>query len=125
MGRIGFMRGFHEIHNTGMGGMESAEHVMPVVDKWMADNAAKDGWFLHLNFWDPHTPYRAPADVGEPFKDAPLPKWLDNDEVIRKHNALTGPHTSLDIAMYDDGGECEIPAAARQGDGSGVNAKVG
>lgn len=97
-----FYAGFNEIHNTGLGGMESAEDVWPVTRKWLDDNAARDGWFLHLNFWDPHTPYRAPTDYGEPFKDDPLPTWLDDDTVIARHNAMTGPHTSLEIAMYDD-----------------------
>ncbi|MGC1482077.1 MAG: sulfatase, partial [Chthoniobacterales bacterium] len=50
--------GFNEIHSTGGGGMESAEVVTPIVEKWLKDNAAKDDWFLHVNYWDPHTPYR-------------------------------------------------------------------
>ncbi|MDR3710369.1 MAG: sulfatase [Capsulimonadaceae bacterium] len=97
-----FYAGFNEVHNTGMGGMESAEHIQPVVDKWLDANCERDNWYLHINYWDPHTPYRAPLSFGEPFADAPLPEWLDDDDLIRRHNALPGPHTSLDIAMYDD-----------------------
>ncbi len=106
-----FYAGFNEIHNTGMGGMESAEMVQPVVDRWMADNAAKDNWFLHINYWDPHTPYRAPSEYGDPFANDPLPAWLDDDKLIQRHNKLAGPHTSLDINMYDGGGN---PAYPRQ-----------
>ena len=95
-----FYAGFHEIHNTGLGGIESAEHVAPVADKWFAEHAAQDNWFLHLNYWDPHTPYRVPADYGDPFKDDPLPEWL-TDAVLARHAKLTGPHTARDIAMYD------------------------
>ena len=101
-GSMWFYAGFQEIHNTGQGGMESAEKVMPIAEDWFRRNAAKDNWFLHINLWDPHTPYRAPEGVGEPFKDDPLPRWLDDDAVIARHNKTVGPHTSMEIAMYDD-----------------------
>lgn len=106
-----FYAGFNEIHNTGMGGMESAEHVWPVAEKWFTDNVAKDSWFLHLNFWDPHTPYRVPAGYGDPFKDDPLPAWMeeDVDGLLARHNRKTGPHSSLDIGMYHDREEPGFP----------------
>jgi arylsulfatase A-like enzyme len=95
-----FYAGFNEIHNTGQGGMESAEVVQPVVDKWMADNAASDNWYLHVNYWDPHTPYRVPSEYGNPFADEPLPEWLDDDDLIKRHGTLVGPHSAQDIGMY-------------------------
>jgi len=97
-----FYAGFNEIHNTGMGGMESAEEVQPTVERWLEANAARDHWFLHINYWDPHTPYRVPEEVDNPFAEMPLPAWLDDDELIRRHNRMTGPHTSLELGMYDD-----------------------
>ena len=96
-----FYAGFNEMHNTGKGGAESAEEVTPTVMKWLEDHAARDNWYLHVNYWDVHTPYRAPLDYGEPFADEPLPAWF-SEEVIRRHNEKTGPHSSLDIAMYSD-----------------------
>lgn len=96
-----FYAGFNEIHNTGLGGMESAEHVWPVTDRWLRANAARDNWFLHLNFWDPHTPYRVPAEFGEPFRDVPLPDWLADGTALARHQRMTGPHTALDVGMYD------------------------
>ena len=96
-----FYAGFNEIHNTGKGGMESAEEVTPVVEKWLQDNAADDNWFLHINYWDVHTPYRAPAEYGEPFADDPLPAWL-TPELLEEHKKLVGPHTAQDIMMWND-----------------------
>jgi arylsulfatase A-like enzyme len=99
-----FYAGFNEIHNTGKGGLESAEEVWPVIDKWLTDNAAGDNWYCHINFWDPHTPYRVPSEYGEPFADDPLPEWLEGeagDAVLARHTKMAGPHTALDIAMYD------------------------
>lgn len=96
-----FYAGFNEIHNTGKGGMESAEVVTPIVTKWLDDNAARDQWFLHLNYWDPHTPYRVPVEYGEPFANDPLPAWL-TDEVWQNHLKMVGPHKAQEISMYDD-----------------------
>jgi len=106
-----FYAGFNEMHNTGKGGMESGEEVWPVVQKWLTDNAARDKWYLHVNFWDPHTPYRVPASFGEPFAKDPLPKWLDDDKVIQRHVKMPGPHTALDIGMYDDKEDSRHPRA--------------
>jgi len=97
-----FYAGFNEIHNTGKGGMESAEEVWPIIDRWLDSSAARDNWYLHVNFWDPHTPYRAPLAYGEPFAGDPLPAYLDDEDLIRRHNRVVGPHTSQEIGMYDD-----------------------
>jgi arylsulfatase A-like enzyme len=98
-----YYAGFREMHNTGMNGAESAEHVMPVVNKWLDDHAESDRWYLHINFWDPHTPFRVPADYGDPFEDEPPPAWLDDDEVIARHLNKTGPHSAQDLGMFGPG----------------------
>jgi arylsulfatase A-like enzyme len=97
-----FYAGFNEIHNTGQAGMESAHEVWPVLDRWLNTNAARDNWYLHVNFWDPHTPYRVPLNFGDPFANAPLPKHLDDDELIARHVRKTGPHSAMDLYMYTD-----------------------
>ena len=94
-----FYAGFTEMYNTGRGGGESAEHITPTVLDWIERNGAADDWFLHVNYWDPHTPYRAPADFGNPFADEPLPQWL-TAEVFAKHRKAVGPHTAQEIMMY-------------------------
>ncbi|MBN2711007.1 MAG: sulfatase [Planctomycetes bacterium] len=96
-----YYAGFHEIHDTAKGGMESAEDVTPTVLDWIDKNADCDNWYLHVNYWDPHTPYRAPEDFGNPFKDDPLPDWM-TEETSAKHWQKAGPHSAQDIAMYDN-----------------------
>jgi arylsulfatase A-like enzyme len=104
-----FLAGFNEMHNhVGKGGNESAEEVTPTVLKWLADNADRKDWLLHVNYWDPHTPYRAPADFGNPFADAPLPDWL-TEARLAEHVALAGPHTARDNNMYNGAGHNEFP----------------
>jgi len=104
-----YYAGFMEMHNTGKNGNESAEDVMPVVNKWLEDNAASDNWYLHVNFWDPHTPFRVPAEYGEPFENDPPPAWLDDDQVIARHMDKTGPHAAQDLGMYGPGSPDEWP----------------
>lgn len=96
-----FYAGFNEIHNTGRGGGESAEEITPAALQWIDAHATEDNWFLHVNYWDPHTPYRAPEEFGNPFADDPLPEWL-TDEVLESHQNQVGPHKPWEIAMYDD-----------------------
>jgi choline-sulfatase len=113
-----FYAGFNEIHNTGKGGMESGEEVWPVIDQWLGRHVEPgkgpetDNWFLHINFWDPHTPYRVPAEVGEPFADSPLPAHLDDEELIARHTRMVGPHTALDLGMFKDGDTARFPREA-------------
>ncbi|MEQ8677830.1 MAG: sulfatase [Aggregatilineales bacterium] len=84
--------GFNEIYNPGRRGLESADTVVPIAMDWLERNAQQDNWFLHVNLWDPHTPYRAPTDFGNPFKDDPLPAWM-TEEVWHKLYAGYGPHS--------------------------------
>jgi len=95
-----FYSGFNEIHNTGKGGMESAEDVTPVVMDWLDRNAMEDNWFLHINYWDAHGPYRAPDEFGNPFENEPIPEWI-TEEVMQKHAKKIGPHSVNDIHMYN------------------------
>ncbi|MCY0875621.1 MAG: sulfatase [Firmicutes bacterium] len=96
-----FYAGFNEMYNTGKGGMESAEEVTPTVLRWVEQNAKRDDWFLYVNYWDPHTPYRTPEQVGNPFADDPLPSWM-TPEVLERHRQKVGPHSAQEINMFDN-----------------------
>jgi choline-sulfatase len=104
-----FTAGLNELHNhVGKGGNESAEEVTPTVLKWLDENGDRDDWLLHVNYWDPHTPYRAPAEFGNPFKDEPIPEWL-TEEVLSGHIQLAGPHTARDNNMYSGKNSPDFP----------------
>jgi arylsulfatase A-like enzyme len=96
-----FYAGFSEMHNTGHCGMESAEQITPTALQWIRAHAKEDQWFLHVNYWDPHTPYRAPQEFGNPFAKEPLPAWL-TPETLKAHRRLVGPHKAREISMYDN-----------------------
>jgi len=96
-----FYAGFSEIHDTGKFGMESAEDVSPTVLDWLEHNAQRENWYLHVNYWDAHTPYRAPQEFGNPFAAQPLETWI-TPEILESHRHMCGPHTARDLNMYDD-----------------------
>ena len=96
-----FYAGFREVVNTGKRGLENADEIFSSASDWLDRNGANDSWFLHVNFWDPHTPYRAPEDFGDPFKKTPLPNWY-NDEVRKQHYELPGPHSAQESMGFED-----------------------
>ena len=97
-----FNAGIGELTNLGLCGGETADMVSDAALRWLDDNAGSDGWMLHLNYWDPHTPYRTPMDYGFPFEDEPLPDdWIDAEE-FAKHLGHVGPHGANEIGMWTD-----------------------
>jgi choline-sulfatase len=91
--------GFQETATVGRRGLEDAEQVFALASDWLARNALQDNWFLHVQFWDPHTPYRAPEAYGEPFAADELPAWL-TEEVRAQHALGCGPHSALETVGF-------------------------
>ena len=91
--------GFSEIINPGQCGLERADEVAPIVLDWIKRNGRADDWFLHVNLWDPHTPYRTPESFGNPFKDDPLPAWY-TEEVRQQHWQGCGPHSAQEVMGF-------------------------
>ena len=106
-----FHSGFNECYNVGKRGGESAEEITPQVLDWIQRNGDNDNWFMHVHYWDPHTPYRAPAAFGNPFQDAPLPDDWITDEVFAEHLLHVGPHGANEISMWSDQSLPQYPRA--------------
>jgi arylsulfatase A-like enzyme len=87
---------FNEVHNCGKRGLETADVVEPLALDWLKRRGKGDNWFLHVNLWDPHTPYRSPASMAKLFKDDPLPAWL-TEEVRQAHWNGGGPHSAREV----------------------------
>ncbi len=92
---------FNECYNPGLGGYDDAHHVTPYALNWLQRHAADDNWFLHVNYWDPHTPYSAPAAFGNPFADDPLPGWY-TEAVRARHWRGAGPHSAQEVWGFVD-----------------------
>jgi len=105
-----FYAGFNEIHNTGKKGLESAEEITPVILRWIRNNKDRKDWYLHVNYWDAHIPYRAPASFQNPFEHEPHPaeQWV-TDDVFEQHKLAVGPHCAMDQDKFDDGANPAYP----------------
>jgi len=86
--------GFLETMNLMRGmGAERADEVLPGALDWLERRGRADQWFLHVHFWDPHTPYNTPDEYGNPFASDAPPPW--HDEEVRTRNwELAGPHSA-------------------------------
>ena len=94
-----FDAGFNECFNLGTRGLETADQVAGAAGEWLARNAGRDQWFLHVHFWDPHTPYRTPASFAADFGDDPPPAWL-TEEVRADHWTRPGPHSAQEMSGF-------------------------
>lgn len=108
-GAWNFYAGFEEMYNTGKKGLETAGDITPRVKKWLKDNIDSENWFLHINFWDPHTPYRTPEEFGNPFSESPLPPRLDDEDMLKRHRELAGPHKPREISMFTNKSHPDYP----------------
>ena len=63
--------------NPGRRGLETATRSSALASDWLDRNGAHDQWFLHVQLWDPHTPYRDAATCRRSVRAlTPLPAWL-------------------------------------------------
>lgn len=93
--------GFNEVINPGLLGMDRADQVVPLAIDWLKRRArATPDWFLHINLWDTHTPYRAPASFAAPPLGASGAEWLD-EALLARFGASFGPHSAHDPAGFD------------------------
>lgn len=103
-----FAAGFNETYNVGDSGGEVGNKVLDVAQDWLERNKGKDDWFLHFHIWDPHTPYRAPEEFGNPFENDELDTWITQD-ILDEHLKLAGPHGANEIQMYHDREDPKLP----------------
>ena len=98
-----FNAGFNETYNLGLGGDETAQQVAPIATDWLERNKDRQDWFLHVHMWDPHTDYRAPAAMGNPFEgqDSEAISWIDQ-ETLDLHRRLTGFHSAREVNGFTD-----------------------
>lgn len=108
-----FYAGFREMYNPGKCGQERADEVAPLALDWIERNAKRDNWLLHVNTWDPHTPYRTPMEYGNPFADDPPPKWPTAEE-IAAHYESYGPMSAQDLGGYGPRDNSRFPRFPQQ-----------
>lgn len=98
--------GFDEWTDPGGNGNEGADVVTPLAEEWLEAHATTENWYLHVNFWDPHTPYETPSEYGDPFAAEPAPEWLDEATIRRQYDSY-GPHSAQEPHGWGDGRSVE------------------
>jgi len=89
-----FTAGFSEYYGNQLpGGMETADQVNAVALPWLEGKAKEDNWFVHINYWDGHTPYRAPQGFFDRMAAQPAPDFPDEDTIRRHCEEWYGPRT--------------------------------
>lgn len=92
-----FSAGFTEFYGNQLpGGPESAEEVNALVLSWLRQHGRADRWFLHVNYWDVHTPYNAPDAFIQRAADQPPPAFPDEATIRRHYETIYGPRTARD-----------------------------
>ncbi len=84
-----FTAGFREVHDPGHYGHDIAADIMPTALDWLDRNGQRERWFLHLNYWDVHVPYRVPVEHELTFEGMPPDDWM-TDELCRQYVQYPG-----------------------------------
>ncbi|MGH7056389.1 MAG: sulfatase-like hydrolase/transferase [Acetobacteraceae bacterium] len=103
--------GFNEVINPGRYGLERADEVVPLAIDWLERHGRRlSDWFLHVNLWDTHTPYRMPEAFARRFSDKSPPMWVDA-AILQRFRASFGPHSAADTPGYGGARDPHFPYA--------------
>jgi len=89
-----FMYGWSEYHTPNLkGGAETADEVNAPLLRWLKNNATRENYLLHINYWDVHRCYKMDASWADRFKGMPVQTWPD-EETIQAHQEIEGAFTA-------------------------------
>jgi len=90
-----FMCGWSEYHTPNLKcGAETAEEVNDKVIPWLRNNARRENYYLHINYWDTHRIYKMDPCWSERFEGHPVTQQWPDDAAIQEHQSVTGPFTA-------------------------------
>ena len=97
-----FMYGWSEYHTPNLkGGSETADEVNEPLLRWLKQNAKRENYFLHINYWDVHRCYKMDAFWADRFKESPVGQAWPDESSIQQHQAIKGPFTAQ--GQFKDG----------------------
>jgi choline-sulfatase len=97
-----FFGGWNEVHTfTLKVGTEHADEVNAAAIPWLRAYGREEDYFLHIQYWDPHTMYTYPSEYAEQFADQPAKDFPD-EETIREHQTQSHPHSASFLYPYAD-----------------------
>lgn len=84
------------------GALESADDVNAVALPWLRANGTSDNWFMHVNYWDVHHPYRAPQRYFDRVSGYPGPAFPTAESIASDVQQYYGPRTARDWWYHGD-----------------------
>ena len=85
-----FMCGWSEFHTPNLKcGSETVEEINAKVIPWLKNNATRENYYLHINYWDTHRIYKMDPTWSDRFRDYPVRQtWPDerSDQVPSECN---------------------------------------
>ena len=110
-----FYAGWREMHNSGFRGMDIASQTNPLVEPWLRGHAKDADWFCHVNYWDPHRPYRTPAGYENVFANDLPPDWPDAETIAKQYESY-GPRSASEPLGWNIKPTGREPEALRTAD---------
>ncbi|QHI69403.1 sulfatase family protein [Tichowtungia aerotolerans] len=87
--------GWTEFHTPNLkGGLDTGAEINEKVLPWLENNARRDNYFLHINYWDAHRVYSKDPSWAEPLKDYPVAQEWPDEATIARHQSVTGLFTA-------------------------------
>jgi arylsulfatase A-like enzyme len=112
-----FHFGFRQFYLSSLkNGNENADEVNAIALPWFREHACDDHWFVHLNYWDPHTLYTEPLAHMRHMAQYPAPPWPD-ENTIQQQRTLTGVRTPQTLWTTSEGegyGKSRVPTMPDQ-----------
>ncbi|MEK3723971.1 sulfatase family protein [Paenibacillus sp. FSL H8-0034] len=97
-----YFAGWNEVHtHTLKGGNEDAHEVNAAVLPWIREHGKDDNYFLHIQYWDPHSKYTYPKQYADQFADLPAPVFPD-EATIQRHRQDCHPRSASFLHWSDD-----------------------
>lgn len=73
-----YFAGWNEVHTHSLKeGNENADEVNKAVIPWLKQHGTEEDYFLHIQYWDPHSFYTYPVEYMEQWKDSPVKAFPD------------------------------------------------
>jgi choline-sulfatase len=97
-----YFAGWNEVHTYSLKeGNENADEVNNSVIPWLEAHGSEENYFLHIQYWDPHTLYTCPESYVEHWKDSPISEF-PSEEIIAEHQSDSFPRSANFLHTIDN-----------------------
>ncbi|TBL80433.1 sulfatase [Paenibacillus thalictri] len=96
-----YFAGWNEVHSHSLKeGNEDADEVNAAVIPWLKAHGKEDNYFLHIQYWDPHTLYTYPKEYADQWNGTPV-KAFPDEQTIAEHQHDSFPRSATFLHWAD------------------------